>query len=115
MDPDHTWEQIRQHIRGRRIAVVTNRDDKRLKKKLEELTGAQIRWVLAKPRQIDALAKSVKVGTYSMVIAFTGFMHHKDGAAISAAARFSGTPYIRANKGRPTTVMLALARDLGIE
>ena len=95
--------------------MVTNRADKKLEKTLEDLTGAQIRWVVTKPRQLDALAKSVKVGTYSMVIAFTGFMHHKDGAAISAAARHSGTPYIRANKGRPTTVMLALARDLGIE
>jgi len=115
VDPEQTWTRIRQHTSGKRIAVLTNRDDKMLKKKLEELLDAQIRWVLAKPRQIDALAKSVKVGTYYMVIAFTGFMHHKDGAAISAAARQSDTLYIRANKGRPTTVRLALARDLGID
>lgn len=115
MDPEKTWEQIRQHTSGKRIAVLTNRDDKKLKKTLEKLLDAKIRWVVTKPRQIEALAKSVKVGTYYMVIAFTGFMHHKDGAAISAAARCSGTLYIRANKGRPTTVRLALARDLGIE
>lgn len=115
MDPEQTWAQIRQHTLSKRVAVLTNRDDKQLKKTLEKLLGAKIRWVLAKPRQIDALAKSVKVGTYYMVIAFTGFMHHKDGAAISAAARQSGTLYIRANKGRPTTIRLALARDLGID
>ncbi len=115
MDPEQTWAQIRQHTSGKRVAVLTNRDDKKLMKTLEKLLDAKIRWVIAKPRQVDALAKSVKAGTYFMVIAFTGFMYHKDGAAISAAARQSGTAYIRANKGRPTTVMLALARDLGIE
>lgn len=114
MDPEATWAQIRQHTSGKRIAVLTNRDDKKLKKKLERLLDAKLRWVVAKPRQLDALAKSVKAGTYYMVIAFTGFMHHKDGAAISAAAQSNGTLYIRANKGRPTTVMLSLARDLGI-
>jgi hypothetical protein len=94
--------------------VVTNRDDKQLMKKLEQLTQAKLRWVVASPRSIDALAKSVKVGAYKMVIAFTGFMDHKDGAAISAAAAHSKTMYIRANKGRPQAVMLALVRDLGI-
>ncbi len=107
--------EIRKHTSGKRIAVLSNRDDRPLKKKLEKLLDAKIRWVLTKPRQIDALAKSVKVGTYYMVIAFTGWMHHKDGAAISAAASRSGTLYIRANKGRPTTIRLALARDLGID
>jgi hypothetical protein len=115
VDPEQTWAQIRQHTSGKRIAVLTNRDDKPLKKTLEKLLDVKIRWVVTKPRQIDALTKSVKSDVYYMVIAFTGFMHHKDGAAISAAARSSGTLYIRANKGRPTTVMLALARDLGIE
>lgn len=115
MDPERTWAQIRQHTAGKRIAVVTNRVDKRLNQKLETLTGAQLRWVVASPRAVDALTKSVKAGTYAMVIAFTGFMDHKDGAVISAAARHSGTPYIRANKGRPQAVMLAIARDLGID
>lgn len=115
MDPDRTWERIRQHTEGSRIAVVTNRKDKALQKKLEELTGAKLRWVIASPRSIDALAKSVRSGAYKMVLAFTGWMHHKDGAVISAAAQASGTLYIRANKGRPTTVMLSLARDLGID
>lgn len=115
MNPEQTWQQIRQHTSGKRIAIVTNREDKRLKQELERLTGAQLRWVTTKPRQLEALAKSVRVGVYQMVLAFTGFMHHKDGAAISAAARHSNTPYVRVNKGRPATVMLAIARDLGIE
>lgn len=115
MDTEQTWIEIRKHTAGKRIAVLTNRNDKPLKKTLEGLLDAQIRWVLTKPRQIDALAKSVKVGTYYMVLAFTGWMHHKDGAAISAAAQRSGTLYIRANKGRPTTICLALARDLGLD
>ena len=93
--------------------VVSNRVDKPLKKTLERLLGVKLRWVVAKPRKIDALAKSVRDGNYDMVIAFTSFFNHKnDGVLSQAARRNDHTLYVRAGTGRPTAVMLALARDL---
>lgn len=94
--------------------VVSNRADNVLKKILEKKLGTKIRWGVAKQRKIDALVKSIRDGTYDIVIAFTGFMYHRTDTVLSQAALRGDAVYVRADKGRPQTVMLALARDFGL-
>lgn len=115
MDPETTWAQIRQRTSKRRIVVVSNRDDKPLKKMLERLLDTRLKWVICRPRKIESLSKSIKQGTYDVVIAFTGWMNHKNDGVLSQASVRSDTLYCRADKGRPNAVMLALSRDLGID
>ena len=113
MDPETTWAKIRKHVAGWKIVVVSNRVDKPLKKTLERLFGVKLRWVVARTRKIGALEKSVRDGNDDMVIAFTSFFDHKyDGMLSQASRRNDHTLYVRAGTGRPTAVMLALARDL---
>ena len=115
MDPETTWAHIRQHTAGRRIVVVTNRVDKPLKRTLETLLATRLKWVVCRPRKISSLAQSIKHGTYDIVLAFTGWMDHKNDTALARASSDSDTLYVRGDKGRPTAVMLALSRDLGID
>ena len=96
MDPETTWAHIRQHTAGRRIVVVTNRVDKPLKRTLESLLGTRLKWVVCRPRKISSLAQS-------------------NDTVLARASSDSDTLYVRGDKGRPTAVMLALSRDLGID
>lgn len=114
-DDEILWRRIRPHTEGKRIAIVTNRDDRQLKDELQRRLGAKIKWVLAKPRKIGALTKSIRDGNYGMVIAFTGWIKHKTDANLSSAARKSKTTYVRADKGRPRACLLAIAREVGVD
>lgn len=109
-----TWAAIRERTAGTRVVVVSNRVDKTLQKVLEKKLGTKIRWAVAKQRQVDALGKSIRDGTYDLVIVFTGFMYHRTDTALSQAALRGDAVYVRADRGRPQTVMLALARDFGL-
>lgn len=114
MDPDTTWNQIRQRTTGARIVIVSNRDDKPLQQTLEKLLGARVTWVIARPRKIESLVQSIRLGKYTFVICFTGWMNHKTDMVLSRACLHSETVYVRGDKGRPNAVMLALSRDLGV-
>ena len=99
-----------------RIAVVSNRDDKPLAAELQRLLGVRkLKWVVSNPRKVDALARSMKAGNYSLVIVLTGFIKHKVDGVLSQAARRGKVIYVRADKGRPHATFMALVRDLGIE
>lgn len=113
---DHDWGPIRKRLEGRRIAVISNRNDKPLKATLEECLGVKVKWCVAEGnRRLDSLKQSLAQGSFDTVIALTGFVKHRVEAVCSKAARKGGILYVRADKGRPTAVYLALKRDLGIE
>lgn len=115
----HDWTQIRRHLRGCRIVVISNRDDKILKRTLEQCLGVQLQWCVTDSgqgkRRLEALCKAFSMGRYDLVIALTGFVGHHVERACSKSARAGNVTYVRANKGRPTAVYLALKRDLGID
>ncbi len=110
------WRQVRERVSDLRVAVVSNRNDQPLCAELQRLLGVRkLKWVIANPRKIDALARSMKAGNYGLVIALTGFIKHKVDGVLSQAARRGDVIYVRADKGRPHATLHALVRDLGIE
>lgn len=98
--------------RIKRVIVITNRTDRALQKQLAKKLKAKLTWVVAKPRRIQAAAKSIAKGYFDYVLMFTGYLDHKTTEVIDAAAKKGDTPIVRANKGRPAAVEQALERDL---
>ena len=110
------WSAVRERIAGQRVVVVTNRKDKALKRELEDALGVKIKWVVAEgPRKVGSLVKSIKSGSVDVVLACTGWIKHKVDGTIAPEARKAGTLYVRVDKGRPLAVLMALARELGVE
>ena len=106
---------IRAEVEGQQALFVSNRDDAILKERLEEAFGFALDWLVADPRKIQAASKRIEHGTYDLVIAATGFMHHKDDRALSLACSARDTPYVRAYRGRTQATAKALARTLGLD
>ena len=115
----HNWRPIRRRLRGRRVVIISNREDPVLKQTLEKCLGVRLKWCVTRAgegkRRLAALCTSFSQGSYDLVIAFTAFVGHHVEGACSKAARKGNVTYVRANKGRPAAVYLALKRDLGID
>ena len=60
----------------------------------------------------EAEAKAIASGKYDLVLAATGFASHATDRALREASRKAAVPYSRVFKGRPSSVLRALQRDM---
>jgi len=94
---------------------VSNRNDPTIDERLRELFAfEEVDHCEVKSSNVAAKAKRVEQGRYDMVLAATGFLSHSTDSVFRDAARRALIPHVRVNKGRPLSVALALARELGI-
>ncbi|MBL8861936.1 MAG: hypothetical protein JNK02_07975 [Planctomycetes bacterium] len=101
--------------RGKRVLVVSNRNDPELDEKLRELfCFAEVDHCEVKNSNVASRAQSIERGTYDLVLAATGFLSHTAEGVLRDAARRSGVLHVRVNRGRPLSVARALARELGL-
>ncbi len=111
--PSGDLARARRLTEGRRAMFTSNREDPMLADALRKtFRFAELRWIEAKQRRLDAAAESIRQGAVDMVLLATGFAAHTSEALLVRACRSSGTPYVRVNKGRPLAVLSALLRDL---
>lgn len=76
--------------------------------------GVKIKWWAVQRRPAKAVSDSLASGGLDLLIVFNSHLSHPQDQQYSAAARLAGVPYIRAARGRPLAIRLALERDLGI-
>lgn len=99
--------------RGQRVLFVSNRSDSQLQEKLQTaFEFKQLDWAEATPRRVEAATEAIAAGTYDLVVGATGFLSHKEDGRLQRVCKSAGVPYVRANRGRPGAVQLALTRDL---
>jgi hypothetical protein len=93
-------------LSGRRVLFVANRTDNELEARLRTaLHEPELEWLVIAPRQTQAAAERVEAGRYDLVMASTRFIGHSVDGALSGACKAVGIPYLRVDKGRPTTVV----------
>jgi len=112
---DRMLEPILGFTRGKHVLFVSNRNDPTIDERLRELFAfEEVDHCEVKSSNVAAQAKRVEQGRYDMVLAATGFLSHSTDSVFRDAARRALIPHVRVNKGRPLSVALALARELGI-
>jgi hypothetical protein len=114
--PAGVRDRVVPFTRGKRALFITNRNDSELRDRLAGMLELQsLDLAEGEERRIDAAVKSIGAAAYDMVLGATGFMNHKSDERISRACRRAGINYVRVDRGRPLTCLLALAKNFGIE
>jgi len=103
---------LRPQLDGQRALFVSNRRDSEIIRALQRLVGLDTEIVVNKPARVRSACEAIGRGRYDLVMAATGFIGHKTERSLVVACRGSGTPFVRAYKGRPLACLRALARDL---
>ncbi len=107
--------EVTKHTAGRTAMFVSNREDPELAERLEALLRCSLTWVEGTTRRVDAACEKIARNPPDLVLSATGFQMHKVDTMLARAARASGVPFVRVNRGRPVAVVLALAREFGIK
>jgi hypothetical protein len=96
--------------------VLTNRDDERLRARLEAtLEFAEVELLRAEPRRVQAALEAVTARRFDVVLGATGFLGHNVDGAMREACQRAGIPYLRVAKGRVATCARVLARYYGLD
>jgi len=94
-------ERARALIKGRKVLLVTNRDDSLLRGQLEEAFGIELEIASVEHiREVQNAAERVGKGSYDLVFLATSFMCHKSEAVIARGAEGTPTKLLRVGKGR---------------
>lgn len=91
--------------------VVSNRTDKPLEQRIAKDFHAKITWVVNKQRRVQSAAGSLSKGRFDMLILLTGFLDHSTVKILEDACKDTTTTVVKANRGRPTAIQLAVERD----
>lgn len=114
--PSGVRDRVVPFTRGKRALFITNRNDSELRDRLQGLLELQtLDLAEGEERRIDAAVKSIGAMAYDLVLGATGFMNHKSDERISRACRRADINYVRVDRGRPLTCLLALAKNFGID
>ncbi|MFM8386301.1 MAG: hypothetical protein ACKOCB_05705 [Planctomycetia bacterium] len=106
---------LRAHTKGKRVLVVSNRQDHERDELLRrELGFVEVDACSIEPARVDNKARAVRGGGYDLVLAATGFLPHKIDGVLAKACRARGVPYVRINRGRLGQALLHLARHFGL-
>ncbi|HMJ14756.1 MAG TPA: hypothetical protein VK524_25265 [Polyangiaceae bacterium] len=114
--PSGVRDRVVPFTRGKRALFITNRNDSELQERLQTLLELEsLDLAEGEERRVDAAVKSITASAYDLVLGATGFMNHKSDERISRACRKAGINYVRVDRGRPLTCLLALAKNYGVE
>jgi hypothetical protein len=105
---------VRPLTERRRVLFVSNRHDAGLEKRLVELLRVELTSCDGTLRRVQAQCSRLAHGSYDLVLSATGFQVHGVDGALSRAAGLARVPYVRVNRGRPLTVLQAIAREFGV-
>lgn len=117
---EHPVHPLESHVRavmqGKRVLIVSNRNDDARDRELAERLGivGMLKAIVYSERKGDSATQAIGNGSYDYVLALTGFLSHAADRKLKQATRKAGVVYVRANRGRPTACIDALARDLGL-
>jgi len=111
---DELCARIASFTRGKRVLLVTNREDPPLITKLRELLGVDLSSCDGSPRRIQAECTRIANRTFDLVLFAEGFQSHNVDAALVHATRAAGVPLVRVGRGRPHACVRAIARELGL-
>jgi hypothetical protein len=114
VDYERLLQEVKEKTDGKRALFVSNRADPGLKEQLQTGLGLEVTWVEINPRRIDAKVESVRQGTFDLVLSATGFQGHRVDVDLGRATRTAGRHYIRVNRGRFKTCVLAIGREFGL-
>jgi len=107
-------EEVRRFVKGKKVLIVTNRNDAQLREQLEnEIEPRGIDVTSDSPRRIQSVCQSIRQSSYALVLAVTGFLSHSTDGALSTASSDANICYVRTNKGRPRNTVIAVGRALG--
>jgi len=107
--------RVREMTEGKRILFVTNRDDTRLQKDLEEDLRCSVTLKDGGDlRRMASIVNSVDATRYDLVLMATSFNNHRADLTLCRAAKAEGLPYIRVQKGRRGATLRALARAFNL-
>ncbi len=105
---------VRKRTSGSKVLVFSNRADPELSSRLEKLLGITITWCITNIRKVQAQAHRMVLKGYDMILSLTGFQAHSIDSLCCKNAKAVGVPYVRVNRGRPQTCLLAIAREFGL-
>jgi len=107
--------QIRLRTAGQRALLVSNRNDEALAEQLRTRLGfAKVDVAVSDPRRVSSASEAIAGGSFSFVLAVSGFLGHSADGTIADACRRSGTLLVRIGKGRPLAAIRALGRVLRV-
>jgi hypothetical protein len=109
-DPGELVRRVRLAVTGEVALFVSNRDEPQLKWVLETELGLELDWCVLSPRRMQAAAKRVRFGRYSLIIVATGFVSHSVERVLGKAAKSAGVPFVRARGGRLRATAHAISR-----
>ncbi len=114
--PSGVRDRVVPFTRGKRALFITNRNDSELQERLQTLLELEsLDLAEGEERRVDAAVKSITASHYDLVLGATGFMNHKSDERISRACRKADINYVRVDRGRPLTCLLALAKNYGVD
>lgn len=108
-------EALRQRVlpftRGKRLLLVSNRNDQELAELLcERLEAAEVKLTSIDDHRLQTAAERIRNGSYALVLCATGFISHGAEGVIRDACTSGCIDYVRVGKGRPSTALRCLDR-----
>ena len=98
------------------LFISSNRSDSELRERLQEMLQLdKLELIEGEERRLDAAVKSIGAGAYDLVLGETGTLNTKSDERINRACRRADISYVRVERSRPLTCLLALAKNFGAD
>lgn len=110
---DRRVAALRVELTGKRAALVSDKRNRALERKLSSTIGLKINWIDSKrSRKLQSAKRSVQAGSYDLVLIASVFMGHHVDATLKGACKQHGALLIDVKSGKFTSCLRALADAL---